>query len=717
MYIDEFETIWEEQKKYHPQLTVELKTILGGRKKDGYSDDGVLFHQRPLRSQKHLIGNCTFETNKTKSPKSAISFEQFRVYQWINGVEYNDKKLSKNERETVANLLLRKDKIKFSAIRKVINRDDSYYQFNYKDDVKIVGTHSISSLSSKKFFGEKWFDLTEKEQEDIWHVLFFFDDKPKLKKYAVEKWNFTDEKATQISKFNLRDGYANLSRKAIINILPFLKLGYTYDVAVVLGGIKSAFGSEWQNLEEERKQFLLDNVLNIVRSKIKGGFIDELKDFLVQEFKLSAKQLKKLYHHSANITEQKILEKLPYGTKADLEIQEIRNPIVITAIFELRRLINEIIERYGKPDEIKIELARDLKISKTKRAEIGREQKRLENENDRVKKMLNEIGQVISHDNILKYKLWEECNNICPYTGTKISESQLFSADIQIEHINPWSRSLNDSFMNKTLCLASENIFKGNKTPYEFYFKEQGEKKWEEVKARALSCFKNKKNYPNAYSKFKQFVKKEYESDFISRQLNDTRYISREAKKYLSKICENVMVAPGQMTANLRQKWGLNSILNDENTKRRDDHRHHAIDALVMACSTKGHLNELSRWNRYNRKPELKDFPMPWQNFYTHAKERVEGILVSHKKRDRVLTIRNHTFERDGKKYTNKGVAARGQLHKEFVFGKRKAPGAEDSYHIRKPIEALKTKKQLEKVVDAAIKKLIYNRIDKIGGF
>jgi len=108
MYIDEFETIWEEQKKYHPQLTVELKTILGGRKKDGYSDDGVLFHQRPLRSQKHLIGNCTFETNKTKSPKSAISFEQFRVYQWINGVEYNDKKLSKNERETVANLLLRK---------------------------------------------------------------------------------------------------------------------------------------------------------------------------------------------------------------------------------------------------------------------------------------------------------------------------------------------------------------------------------------------------------------------------------------------------------------------------------------------------------------------------------------------------------------------------------------------------------------------------------
>ena len=175
--------------------------------------------------------------------------------------------------------------------------------------------------------------------------------------------------------------------------------------------------------------------------------------------------------------------------------------------------------------------------------------------------------------------------------------------------------------MNKTLCFADENRAKGNLTPYEFYSK-QGEEKWEEKKLQALSCFKTKPNYPNAYHKFKQFVKKKHDDDFISRQLNDTRYISKEAKNYLTKICNNVQVAPGQMTATLRHHWGLNSILNkDDDTKTRDDHRHHAIDALVMACSTRSHLQELSRRNRYQKNYELKDFEMPWQYFRQDARD------------------------------------------------------------------------------------------------
>ncbi|MBN2709759.1 MAG: type II CRISPR RNA-guided endonuclease Cas9 [Calditrichaceae bacterium] len=634
MYIDEFETIWERQKQYHPELTTELKTLIGGRKKDGYPEDGVLFHQRPLRSQKYLIGKCTFEHKKTKCPKSAIPFELFRIHQWVNTIEYNDKKLSEEEREKVVNLLLRSEKIEFKKIRKAINKLDSYYQFNYKDDDKIMGAHTISHLSSKKFFGEQWFAFPEKQQEEIWHVLFFFEDKDKLKQYAMSKWGFNEEQAEQISKFNLADGYANLSRKAINNILPFLKKGYTYDIAVALGGIKNAFNKKWNTLDDDHIRLIEDNVVSIVRGRWKGGFIEKLREFLKDEFELQEEELKKLYHHSSNIEVKTILEKLPTGKEADKEIQNIRNPVVIAALFELRKLINEIIDLYGKPDEIKIELARDLKISKTKRGEIRREQKRLEVENDRIKKELTNLGKEFTHDNILKYKLWEECNGTCPYTGRKIGLSQLFNGDVQIEHIHPWSRSLNDSFMNKTLCFADENRAKGDKTPYEYYFNEYGEEKWNLVKAQALSCFKNKPNYPNAYNKFKQFVKQTFDDDFISRQLNDTRYISREARTYLSKICDKVMVAPGQMTANLRQKWGLNSILSDEDKKTRGDHRHHAIDALVMACSTVSHLQELSRWNRYRRSSELKDFPMPWQTFLEEARYSVFNILVSHRKAD-----------------------------------------------------------------------------------
>lgn len=720
MYVDEFELIWNKQTQFHSNLDEDLKTLFGGRKLDGYKEDGILFHQRPLRSQKHLVGNCSFEPTKTKCPISAIPNEKRRAWEWVNTVEYNGKKISQDEKEKMIEILysipLGKEKVDFKVLRKAIGKESAEFKFNYKDDDKIVGTHTISNLSNKKFFGKKWFDFSEKEQEDIWHVLYFFDSKSNLKDYAIKDWNFTEEQAIAISKFNVKDGYASLSRKAIANILPFLQQGYTYDVAVVMGGIKNTFGDKWQNdtAENNQKQLdLIDNVYDIVRSKISGGFIDTIKDLLRKEFQFNDKQLKKLYHHSATIDVTALLEKLPVGKEADKEIQAIRNPIVITALFELRKLVNELIEEHGQLDEIKVEMARDLKISKSQRNKIRRDQKRLERENDRVKAEVEKYARV-SHDNILKFKLWEECKQTCPYTGVVIPVSKLFTGEIQIEHIHPWSRSLNDSFNNKTLCYADENRRKGDKTPFEFYGNDELD--WIARKERALKLFSDTKEYPNAYQKFKRFVQQKFDDDFSSRQLNDTRFISKEASNYLKQICKKVTVSPGQMTANLRQKWGLNTVLNDENAKTREDHRHHAIDALVMACGKTSYLQELSKWNRYNRNYDLKDFPMPWETFRKDAEVAVEKILISHKRISNDITIRYTKVEKNGKTHINKGVAARGQLHKETVFGKRNFNG-EEAFHVRKSIDSLTTEKQLEKVVDEAIRKLIYKRIQELGGF
>ena len=714
MYVDEFELIWNKQAQFHTELTNELKTLFGGRKLDGYKEDGILFHQRPLRSQKHLVGNCSFEPTKTKCPISAIPFEQFRVWQWVNTVEYNGKKISQEEKEKIIEFLFANEKPEFKKIRKVIGKESSEFKFNYKDDDKIVGTHTISNLSNKKYFGKKWFEFTEKEQEDIWHVLYFFDSKSNLKEYAIKNWNFTEEQAESISKFNVKDGYASLSRKAISNILPFLKLGFTYDVAVVLGGIKNVFGSDWEKLSDEKRNFFYDNVYEIVRSKNKGGFIEIIKDILRNDYNISDNQLRKLYHHSATIDATELLEKLPVGKDADKDIQAIRNPIVITALFELRKLVNELIDEHGKIDEIKVEMARDLKISKSQRNKIRKEQKRLERENDRVKARLLEERQRITHDNILLYKLWEECKHTCPYTGKPISVTQLFSGEVQIEHIHPWSRSLNDSFSNKTLCYADENRKKGNKTPFEFYGSDEAN--WSAIKERALKLFSDTKEYPNAYQKFKRFVQQKFDDDFSTRQLNDTRYISKEAKNYLSKICNKVTVSPGQATSNLRHKWGLNQILNNDNEKTREDHRHHAIDALVMACTKVSYVQELSKWNRYNRGYDVKDFPMPWLSFWKDAEKAVNQILVSHKKVSNDITVRTHTTEKNGKKHTNLGVAARGQLHKETVYGKRTFNG-EEAFHVRKPIESLETAKQIAKVVDESIRLLILKKVNELGGF
>src|SRR5690606_8000775 len=301
MYVDEFELIWEKQKEFHPIFTDELKQLFGGRKLDGYKEDGILFHQRPLRSQKHLVGYCTFEPTKTKCPISAIPFEQYRVYQWANTVECNGKKITQEEREKIANFLFQNDKPDFKRIRKVIGKESAEFKFNYKNDDKIVGTYTISNLSNKKFFGKKWFDFSDKEQEDIWHVLYFFDSKSNLKEYAIKNWGFDEDKASAIAKFNVKDGYSSLSRKAINNILPFLKQGFVYDVAVVLGGIKNVFGNNWELLSEEKRNLIVDNVEDIVRSKIAGGFIETIKDLLKKEYGLTDKELKKLYHHSATI--------------------------------------------------------------------------------------------------------------------------------------------------------------------------------------------------------------------------------------------------------------------------------------------------------------------------------------------------------------------------------------------------------------------------------
>ena len=136
------------------------------------------------------------------------------------------------------------------------------------------------------------------------------------------------------------------------NILPFLKMGYVYDIAVVLGGVKNVFGAQWDSLELHQKDFIIDNIPSIVRTKIKGGFIDTIKNVLNNEFGFDEKQLKKLYHHSAVIEVGTILDKLPITKEADKQLQAIKNPIVITALFELRKLVNELIDEFGKIDEI-----------------------------------------------------------------------------------------------------------------------------------------------------------------------------------------------------------------------------------------------------------------------------------------------------------------------------------------------------------------------------
>ncbi|MFC2186154.1 type II CRISPR RNA-guided endonuclease Cas9 [Peijinzhouia sedimentorum] len=692
---------------------IPLKEFFGG------GSDSILFYQRPLKSQKGLIAKCPIEPSKKRVPISAIPFEKFRAWQFINSIECNGIKLDQKDREILFEELLTKEKPKFSALRKKLKKSDATYKFNYEDSTTAPGCYTISKLASTKCFGKKWFEKTDKEQDEIWHILYFFTDKSNLKEYATNNYHFDEEQAEYLSKLNLKDGFGNLSRKAINNILPFLEMGFTYDKATTLGGVKNCFGEKWNELSHDQIDLIITNVPEIIDSKLKGGYIRSIKDFLSTEFDIPEITLNKLYHHSVNLKNTgEILNKLPLDKEADKAIMDLRNPIVATALFQLRRLVNKMLERFGQPDEVKLEMARDLKNSAKKRNEIRNKQSFQERKNEAIKKELAKLKLFETPDNILKYKLWEECQRKCPFSGNPISITQLFSGEVQIEHIFPWSRSLDDSYLNKTLCFAKENAAKGNRTPFEYY-SEQGSDKWEEVKLRALKLFQTSPEWPERYNKFKRFAAEKFEDDsFIQRQLNDTRYISREAQNYLKKICPTVIVAPGSMTAHLRHLWGLNKILKeDQDQKDRGDHRHHAIDAIALACFSRAQLNEMSRWNRYDRKPNVKKFPEPWPGFWADAYDSIHGILVYHKPNRKVLSNRIVKTEKLGKVYQNLGVAARGQLHKESVYGKNTAPGLSKAYHIRKPLSKLTTKGHISKVVDMRIKKLLEERIQEVGGY
>ena len=404
--------------------------------------------------------------------------------------------------------------------------------------------------------------------------------------------------------------------------------------------------------------------------------IRKLIPFLEDGFSLSDAREKAGYKYGAG--EMDVEERL----------KNLRNPIVLQTLYELLRLLKIIEKVHGKPDKIRVELVRDLKNSAKKRQDIHFENLGRKKENQDIRDKLEEMGVRPNHDAVLKYKLWKECKEVCPYTGKTISQADLFSASpsFQVEHIFPKPRSGDDSFMNKTLCHVDANIEKGNQTPYEAY---NGTPKYDEIIQRI-------KVLP--YPKRKRFSRKEIPGDFITRQLNDTAYISREAKSLLESLGHKVTVCKGQATADLRYLWGLNSLLRDggstQNLKNRDDHRHHAIDAAVVAMTDERALHKLSAYNKYDRKTTLKAFPPPWPNFRNDLKPFVDKLLVSHRVNKR----------------------ARGALHEETYYGdteKKDEKGA-SLFVVRKPLESL-TLAMVGKIVDPVVKGIVENRLRSLG--
>ncbi len=649
MFIDEFEKIWGAQQKFNPaKLNNDLK-------KEVFD---TIFFQRKMKSQAHLIGKCPLEKNKKRIPKAHLLFQEFRIQKNLNNLSLADENgipisMSLENKKSLFELMNKKGKVTFTALKTVLvkegliaNKNNVVFNLEAGGRKEIEGNRTNQKLSDDKAFGEDWYKLDRELQDYIVYVLIHFDDPNKVKEKALNEWNRNEDQAIYLSHLVLEKNYAGFSEKAIKKLLPFLKKGMEESTAI------EAVGYD-----------LFDQ---------KQGTHDKL-----------------------------------------LMPPDIRNSVVYHALIELRKVVNGIIREYGMPDIIRVELTRDIKAGYERRQKMTEKMRELEKRNDKARKELKKAPfnrEEPTYSDILWYNLWQECDKICPYTEKSIPASAFNSGEFQVEHIIPFSRSLDDSYANKTLCEADFNRKKGNKTP------------WECVQGRLISeddLLQRKRRLP--WNKQKKFIQKTTEENsFINRQLSDTRYISREASSYLKQLaCERVEVVKGQTTSLLRHVWGLNGVLNkeDEEMKTRDDHRHHAVDAIVVALTSRSILKRLSDENKKLSFDEWKSIEETGKEQYEELKRRAEGRLW--------LSYPWLSFRQDVERSINDITVSHrvnrkvsGALHEETFYGPtdEPAPKNKEMMVVRKPVHKLKITKRtndLEAIRDEGIRKIVDEEIKK----
>ncbi|MFP4065542.1 MAG: type II CRISPR RNA-guided endonuclease Cas9, partial [Bacteroidales bacterium] len=410
------------------------------------SNESVLFWQRPLRSQKALLGKCTFESRKffdkeTKKnrtigaspvPVSHPDFELFRSYQFINNIRLGSQQIRLNniQRVAVLDVINKNDGLfDFKKIPDALNL--THEHFNYDNDFKVAGNTTHKKL--KPYFSEEQW---EKNKYDIWHCFYFFDSPEMLSKKLQNTYGLTKEKADKASKIQLKPDYGNVSLKAVRNILPFLEMGFIYSTAVVLGGVRNAFGARWDHFKDYHDE-IIKKIISLTRQKQHKEYelIAEVKNLLSAPennygFTEHDRAFRKLYHHSQTIEKRKQKKKLS-------EIENLRNPIVQKGLNEMRRLVNELLDKYSMPekfgpnfefDSIHVELGRNLRSGKQQRREMMFKIRENEKANEEGRTRLAEYGLKPSRENITKFRLFKEIEDrygrvVCPYTNMSIKIS------------------------------------------------------------------------------------------------------------------------------------------------------------------------------------------------------------------------------------------------------------------------------------------------------
>ncbi|MDB5281894.1 MAG: hypothetical protein JWO06_969, partial [Bacteroidota bacterium] len=523
----------------------------------------------------------------------------------------------------------------------------------------------------------------------LWHLLYSVKEKEPLLKKLMDL-GFDEETAKELIKLDFtKGGFGNKSARAIRKILPDLMNGEQYSDAMAFAGINHS--------NSKTKQQATDL-----------GTIDKLEP---------------------------------------LAKNSLRQPVVEKILNQLINVINAIIAdpTMGKPDEIRIELARELKQSREERNRTYMNNNQRDREHKEIANKLQEMGKKGTRKNIERYKLWQEFQYMSaygPYNPEKqISFTQAFSGDYDIDHIVPQARLFDDSFSNKVFCSRKQNADKGNNTAFD-YMKSQSDENFQNYIAKVEDLYKTDKIGRTKRDRLLMSAE-DIPKEFINRQLNETRYIVRKAKEILAPLLKHkehgIICTNGSVTAFLRRNWGWEDVLINlnwdkypETTKRhetdvngrrykvidgwnkRDDNRHHAMDALTIACTNRSvikrmnDLNQLVNTDNVNDEG-LKTYTQKIKTFPTKdVQEWLSKILISIKPGKKVVS------QSKNKANGQLTLTPRGALSEETVYGRIKAKG-KDEYVVKYKLGIDFKLKDLPYIVDDGLRRVLEKRLAACG--
>ncbi len=616
---DELRLIIEKQKSFGMVLSEKFELeLLGDR--DNYKDMGLFGNQEPMQEGEALlkkVGDCTFEKGEKRAPKASYSFWYFNVLQRINNIKIQggDREtlsLSKDERKKILDAVLSHKSLNYSQIRKIIGLKEieTFNMVRYDVSNKIARKQDKNTEEPKEKDPEKETDLIyiKGGTDGKSYALAYAD----IKKALLKGGDIEEE---VISK-SLNDKYAKL----------FNDIAYVLTIYKTDDSIKSHLSELL--LSEASVEDLMD------KSYAKFGHLSlkALQKFIpfLEEGKTYDDACSGAGYVFSGSKSKKSLKLLPLSR----DEYSITSPVVKRAINQTIRVVNAITKKYGAPFELHIELAREMSKDHSERKKTEKEQEENRVRNEKIIediKLASQNAILEPHGkDIVKYKLWKEQHSKCMYSGSPISERELFSDNhTQIDHIIPYSRSQDDSYTNKVLVLTSANQDKRNQTPYEWLG--GNEDVWRNFEGRVRATYGEKSN------KAKKMLAKTVDPEgWKTRNLQDTRHATKFLRQYFDDYLlfsegeketkRRVVVVNGSATSYLRKRYGLAPKDRDENNL------HHAVDAILVAVCGQDLIQKIAG---YEKNRELSRSLLKASNALAGAIDPATGVPYTEEDKER----------------------------------------------------------------------------------